>query len=372
MSVIRVRFAPSPTGQLHFGGLRTALYNYLFARSTNGKFLLRIEDTDRERTVPGCKEHLQQLLEWTGLKPDEKPCIQSERVHLYQQCLNDLFQKKNSNEYIYPCYCPIERLKLLRHEAKRQNQPYRYDQKCRQLTTKQKDEYKRQGVPSVVRFILPPDESQVYDDLIFGQHEHNPYHTEGDFIIMKADGYPTYHFANVIDDHLMAITHVFRGHEWQTSTSKHLLLYKAFDWQPPKYGHLPLIEREKGRKLSKRAEENYQNPIEIEYYRKNDFIPDGLLNFITLTGGGFRTDTTIGKTLEEMIETFDHTLLTRHAAILDFKKLDVCQRAHLKRRYKQDRIGVIEKLRQKVMKYYPDKKRGTSLQLETSYLGKSI
>lgn len=241
------------------------------------------------------------------------------------------------------------------------------------------DEYLQQGLPHVVRFSLPTDDQgiQTYEDLVYGHHEHNPYVTEGDFILLKSDGYPTYHLANVIDDHLMNITHVLRGHEWQTSTSKHLLLYKAFNWQPPTYGHLPLLERERGRKLSKRDKENAINPIEIDYYRQKEYYPDAILNFIVLCGGGGfnENDSIIGTTLEEMISLFNIKLFSRHAAIVDFKKLPLCQRAHLKREYQtspQSRQRIIEQLRQKVIHHYPDKDPHRSIQLQNDYLEKTL
>ena len=241
------------------------------------------------------------------------------------------------------------------------------------------DENLQQGLPHVIRFSLPTDEqgTQSYDDLVYGHHEHNPFATEGDFILLKSDGFPTYHLANVIDDHLMEISHVLRGHEWQTSTSKHLLLYKAFGWQPPCYGHLPLLERERGRKLSKRDKENAVNPIEIDYYRQNGYYPDAVLNFITLCGGGGFSDdeTVVGKTLEEMISLFNINLFSRHAAIVDFKKLVICQKAHLKRAFHQSsasRQQVLEELREKVLQHYPEKNPTSSMQLQEEYLEKTL
>jgi len=381
MSFVRVRFAPSPTGQLHFGGLRTALYNYLFSKSSHGQFLLRIEDTDRERTVPGAMEQIQSLLQWTKIKPDERPVIQSERAHLYRQYVSQLFNKYNhqNQPHVYRCFCSTDRLMLLRHECKRQSQPYRYDGRCKQLSEKQINENIQQGVPHVIRFSLPTDEhgTQKYEDLVYGHHEHNPYANEGDFILLKSDGFPTYHLANVIDDHLMNITHVLRGHEWQTSTSKHLLLYKAFQWIPPAFGHLPLLERERGRKLSKRDKENAVNPIEIEYYREKGFYSDAILNFITLCGGGGFSDheSIVGKTLDEMIPLFDIKLFSRHAAIVDFQKLILCQRTHLRRAYEksnESRKMILNELKEKLLKNYPEKKNSNSIQLHDDYLEKTL
>lgn len=226
---------------------------------------------------------------------------------------------------------------------------------------------------------MPTDESgsQTYDDLVYGEHKHNPYTNEGDFILLKSDGFPTYHLANVIDDHLMEISHVLRGHEWQTSTSKHLLLYKAFEWQPPEFGHLPLLERERGRKLSKRDPENVRNPIEIDFYRQKKYFADAVLNFITICGGGgfSNIDDVVGKTLNEMVPLFDIKYFSRHAAIVDFKKLEVCQRAHLKRAFQrsdEDRKRIFDELREKIRFYYPEKIQNDSIHFTDEYLDKTM
>ncbi|BFZ21169.1 hypothetical protein BsWGS_24208 [Bradybaena similaris] len=219
---VRVRFAPSPTGFLHLGGLRTALYNFLFARSTqNGRFILRIEDTDQTRAVPGAVEKLQQALNWAGLVPDEGPgvggkygpYVQSQRLDIYQKNIKTLLE----NGWAYPCFCSARRLELTRKEAARKGEPSKYDGRCRSLSKAQMDEYQSQGMPFVVRLKLEPT-LDPWDDMVKGVMSHNVHDSEGDPVLMKSDGYPTYHFANVVDDHLMKVSHVLRGSEWISST----------------------------------------------------------------------------------------------------------------------------------------------------------
>ncbi|EDV95777.1 probable glutamate--tRNA ligase, mitochondrial [Drosophila grimshawi] len=282
---VRVRFAPSPTGYLHLGGLRTALYNYLFARHSGGKFLLRIEDTDQTRLVPGATERLIEDLLWVGIEIDEGPgfggtqgpYIQSQRRQLYSEAVERLL----ANGSAYRCFCTERRLELLRKEALRTRQVPRYDNKCRHLTREQLESLLAKGTPHCIRFKLTEHEEPL-QDLIYGSVQHNVSETEGDPVIIKSDQFPTYHLANVVDDHLMGITHVLRGVEWQISTTKHLLLYKAFGWQPPQFGHLPLLVNADGTKLSKR-----QGDIGIEQFRSRGYFPTALLNYIISAGGGF-------------------------------------------------------------------------------------
>ncbi|XP_013104002.2 probable glutamate--tRNA ligase, mitochondrial isoform X2 [Stomoxys calcitrans] len=284
---VRVRFAPSPTGHLHLGGLRTALYNYLYARHQNGKFLLRIEDTDQTRLVPGAMESLIEDLQWAGIEIDEGPgskvkgsygpYIQSQRTKLYLDHVETLLQ----NGSAYRCFCTERRLELLRKEALRTRQVPKYDNKCRHLSQKQIAELLGKSAPFCIRFKLN-DYEEPLNDLIYGPVHHNVSQNEGDPVIMKSDQFPTYHFANVVDDHMMAITHVFRGVEWQISTTKHLLLYRAFGWEPPKFGHLPLLVNADGTKLSKR-----QGDIGIKSFREKGYFPTALLNYVVSAGGGF-------------------------------------------------------------------------------------
>lgn len=226
---VRVRFAPSPTGFLHLGGLRTALYNYIYAKKYGGSFILRMEDTDQSRLVPGAAESIEDMLEWAGIPPDESPrgggqygpYLQSQRLSLYSQAADSLVQTGKA----YHCFCSQQRLELLKREALRSGQTPRYDNRCRHLRPDQVEEKLDQKVPHVIRFRL---ESGVepFNDLVFGWNRHEVAQVEGDPVVMKADGFPTYHLANVVDDHLMKVSHVLRGSEWLISTSKHLLLYR--------------------------------------------------------------------------------------------------------------------------------------------------
>jgi len=226
---VRVRFAPSPTGYIHLGGLRTALYNFMFAKSHKGKFILRIEDTDQKRLVPGAAEQLERDLQWMGLTPDESPMkgggygpySQSERLPIYKHFVEQL----EADGHAYPCFCTNKRLELVKKQAVRDGIIPKYDNRCRHLPTAVVEEKKRQGIPYCIRFKLSSlDDGPT--DMIYGDVDCSSVLHEGDPVIMKQDRFPTYHLANVVDDHLMQITHVMRGTEWLVSTPKHILLYK--------------------------------------------------------------------------------------------------------------------------------------------------
>ncbi|XP_039205597.1 probable glutamate--tRNA ligase, mitochondrial [Crotalus tigris] len=323
---VRVRFAPSPTGFLHLGGLRTALYNYLFARKHRGSFILRLEDTDQSRVVSAASESIEDALEWAGLPPDESPrrggpaapYQQSLRCDLYKKYTELLLEKGAA----YRCFCTPQRLELLKKEALRSQQTPRYDNRCRHLKPTEVAEKISQGVDYVVRFHLE-EQSDPFCDLIHGWSRHEVASVEGDPVILKSDGFPTYHLANVVDDHLMEISHVLRGAEWLTSTSKHLLLYRAFGWEPPHFGHLPLLLNEDGSKLSKR-----QGHIFVEEFAQNGYLPAALLDLMTHSGSGF-AENRMGRTLKELIDEFDPSRIERHSALLDLKKLPEFNRIHL-------------------------------------------
>ncbi|CAH2267786.1 jg5729 [Pararge aegeria aegeria] len=225
----RVRFAPSPTGYLHLGGLRTALYNYLYTKSRRGVFILRIEDTDQARKVDGSVEGLINDLEWAGIECDEGPgrggiygpYVQSERLNVYQEHIKKLLD----NGSAYRCFCTERRLNILRRDAVKHQRLPKYDNKCRSLSKEDIDAKMKAGIAYCVRFKLSSD-CMSFEDMIFGGIAYDVSRVEGDPVLMKSDGYPTYHFANVVDDHLMQVTHVLRGVEWQISTTKHLLIYK--------------------------------------------------------------------------------------------------------------------------------------------------
>ncbi|XP_030636415.1 nondiscriminating glutamyl-tRNA synthetase EARS2, mitochondrial [Chanos chanos] len=328
-SKVRVRFAPSPTGFLHLGGLRTALYNFLFAKKHGGTFILRLEDTDRSRLVPGAADEIQNMLEWAGISPDESPrmggpCgpyLQSDRLDLYRQVADLLLQ----NGHAYHCFCSTQRLDLLKKEALRTGQTPRYDNRCRHLRAEQVKERLAQGAPYVIRFKLDPG-AEPFEDLVFGLNHHDVAQVEGDPVIIKGDGFPTYHLASVVDDHYMCVSHVLRGSEWLISTSKHLLLYRALGWTPPTFAHLPLLLNRDGTKLSKR-----QGDIFIQSFIQQGALPEALLDMITHTGSGFSSNR-IGRKLDELINEFDTSKITTHSALLDLEKLPEFNRIHLQHR----------------------------------------
>ena len=252
----RVRFAPSPTGYLHVGGLRTALYNYLFAKNKNGKFILRIEDTDRNRFVEGAVENLITALKWCGLEYDEGPDIgghfgpymQSQRLELYHKHTQNLITEGKA----YFCFCTPERLDDLRKEQQRQKLPQaKYDKHCLHLNKDEIENNLTNNLSHVIRLNVEPGQKIIFDDIVRGKVEFDSSNVD-DQVLIKSDGYPTYHLANVVDDHLMQISHVIRGEEWLSSTPKHILLYDFFDWEKPIFAHLPLLLNPDRSKLSKR------------------------------------------------------------------------------------------------------------------------
>ncbi|XP_073948559.1 putative glutamate--tRNA ligase, mitochondrial isoform X2 [Choristoneura fumiferana] len=352
----RVRFAPSPTGYLHLGGLRTALYNKLFAISHKGSFILRIEDTDQTRKIQGSVEALIADLEWAGITCDEGPSIggrngpyiQSERLDIYKQNITKLLE----NGSAYRCFCTERRLNLLRRDAVRSYSIPKYDNRCRNLSSKETKEKITAGTPNCIRFKLTSD-CQYFEDLIFGGIAYDVSINEGDPVLMKSDGFPTYHFANVVDDHLMGITHVLRGVEWQISTTKHLLIYRAFGWKPPLFGHLPLIVNADGTKLSKR-----QKDVKVEDYRLKGVFPLALVNYITLAGGGFDHVPGAGimlKSMDELAQEFQINKISSHPSRLNPDLLGECNKLEIKRRLQNEieSLTLISQLQQLVKKTYP-------------------
>ncbi|XP_064529568.1 nondiscriminating glutamyl-tRNA synthetase EARS2, mitochondrial isoform X1 [Pseudopipra pipra] len=349
----RVRFGPSPTGFLHLGGLRTALYNYIFAKKHRGTFILRVEDTDQNRVVPGAAEGIEDMLDWAGIPPDESPCrggprgpyVQSLRLELYRGASAALLESGAA----YRCFCTPQRLELLRREALRCQHTPRYDNRCRHLTPAEVAQKLSQGLDYVVRFRLEKG-VEPFQDLVYGWNKHEVAEVEGDPVILKGDGFPTYHLANVVDDHYMGITHVLRGTEWLTSTSKHLLLYKAFGWEPPQFGHLPLLLNKDGGKLSKR-----QGDIFLERFVRDGFLPEALLDIVTNCGSGF-TEKQMGRTLEELISQFEIGRITTHSALLDLEMLPEFNRIHLTRHIENEglRQRLVRELQELVKHIYGD------------------
>lgn len=319
-SKIRVRFAPSPTGFLHVGSLRTALYNYLFARQHNGIFVLRVEDTDKTRYVEGAVENLLKTLRAVGLDWDEGPYIQSERQEIYKKHAQELIDSGHA----YYCFCSEDRLTELRRIQELNHQPTKYDGACRQLSP---DEIKKKiqaGEPSVVRLAVPAAGETVVEDLVRGRVIFENKLID-DQVLMKSDGLPTYHLANVVDDHLMKITHVIRGEEGLPSTPKHLLLYLAFDWEAPRFAHIPLLLNPDKSKLSKR-----QGDVAVEDYLKKGYLPEALLNFVTLLGWNPGTEQEIFS-VKELIKKFDLAKVHKAGAVFNAEKLNWMNGEYLKK-----------------------------------------
>jgi glutamyl-tRNA synthetase len=312
---VRVRFAPSPTGLPHVGNVRTALFNWLFARHCGGVFILRIEDTDTARKVEGAEEAIMGGLRWLGLDWDEGPIRQSGRLDLYHRWGKWLVD----NGHAYYCCCPSERLEKMRAEQMAAKQPPGYDRHCRNLTPEEREKQETaaalEGRKPVIRFKMPLEGETVFHDLIRGDISFQN-STQDDFVLLKSDGYPTYHLANVVDDHDMAITHVLRADEWLSSTPRHKLLYQAFGWAPPQFAHLPMILGPDRSKLSKR-----HGATAITEYRDQGYTPEAMFNFLSLLGWSLDDKTEL-MSLNDIIKNFTIERVSKTAAIFNKDKLD--------------------------------------------------
>lgn len=316
----RVRFAPSPTGYLHVGGLRSALYNYLYAKSLNGKVILRVEDTDRSRFVEGAISNMVNSLKLCGIEFDEGPEIagdkgpytQSERTEIYRKYANILEEKG----FAYKCFCTSEELEKRREEQVKNGQDPVYDRRCRSLSAEEVEKNIAEGKPYTVRLKVPMDGSTVtVKDMVYGDINVVS-DTIDDQILMKNDGYPTYHLANVVDDHLMEISHVIRGQEWLPSTPKHVVLYNAFGWEAPVFAHLPLLVNKERKKLSKR-----HGDVSVESFIEKGYLPEALLNFVALLGWHPSGDREMF-TLSELVEEFKFDRVNKSDAVFDYVKLE--------------------------------------------------
>ncbi len=330
MENIRVRFAPSPTGYLHVGGLRTALYNYLFARKNGGKFILRIEDTDRNRYVEGAVENLIDALKWSGLEFDEGPStggnfgpyMQSQRLDIYQKHIKELI----SNEHAYYCFCTPQRLEALKEKQQREKLPQaKYDKFCLGLSKEEVEVKLADKTPFVVRLNVKPNQRIIFDDIVRDRVEFESNNVD-DQVLIKSDGYPTYHLANVVDDHMMRISHVIRGEEWLSSTPKHVLLYDAFGWERPIFAHLPLLLNPDRSKLSKR-----QGDVAVEDYRSKGYLKDALVNFVALLGWNAGDDQEF-YFQNELIDKFSLERVNKSGAVFDLEKLNWLNAEHLRRK----------------------------------------
>lgn len=344
MSKIRVRIAPSPTGLFHLGNLRSALTNFLFARKERGTFIVRVEDTDQSRLVPEAIPDMLDSLKWAGISVDEGvikyvsinkpvpkgdtkeqyeqikksviqkgnfgPYIQSERLDIYSRYISELLRKKVA----YPCFCSPERLDQVRKDCQAKNMPPRYDRHCLNLSPAEARE-KMKNEPYVIRLKVPNSGKTVFNDMVRGKIEMEN-NLLDDQVLMKSDGFPTYHFAVVVDDHLMKISHVMRGEEWISSTPKHILIYKAFGWQPPEFGHLTNILNMKGGKLSKR-----DGDVSISDFRRKGYLSEAMINFVALLGWNPKSTQEVFS-LKELIKEFDIKKLNKAAPRFDLKRLE--------------------------------------------------
>jgi glutamyl-tRNA synthetase len=316
---VRVRYAPSPTGFPHVGNIRTAFFNWLWARHTGGKFILRIEDTDVPRTVPGAVEAIMDSLRWLGLDWDEGPEIggkyspyfQSERLKLYQEAAEKMVKEGSA----YYCYCSSERLEAMRLEQQNQKLSTGYDRHCRDLNEAEHAQKRAEGIKPVVRFKTPLQGQTRFQDLLRGEvvFENS---TLDDFVLLKSDGFPTYHLANIIDDHLMEISHVLRAEEWLSSTPKHIMLYSALGYEPPQFAHLPMILGPDRSKLSKR-----HGATALTEYRDQGYLPETILNFLALLGWSLDEKSELFKR-EDLVALFSLDRISRTAAIFNREKLD--------------------------------------------------
>lgn len=318
MSEVRVRIAPSPTGDPHVGTAYIALFNLVFARKNRGKFVLRIEDTDQQRAKASSEAMIQQSLRWLGLEWDEGPdkggpygpYRQSERSHIYKEHVANLVAKGAA----YRCFCTAERIDEVRKKQREAGQQPGYDRHCRRLSAAAASELLASGKPYVIRLAMPEEGVTAFEDRLRGRVEIDNSQLD-DQVLLKSDGFPTYHLANVVDDHLMKITHVIRAEEWISSTPKHVQLYKAFGWQEPVWVHMPLLRNADKSKISKR-----KNPVSIEYYRRAGILPAALVNYLGLMGWSFGDD--VEKfTVDQMVERFDLSQIHLGGPVFDLTKL---------------------------------------------------
>jgi glutamyl-tRNA synthetase len=317
--MVRVRFAPSPTGAPHIGNVRTALFNWLWARHNHGQFILRVEDTDQAREVENGLELILESLRFLGMDWDEGPDIggpygpyrQSERLALYQTYADELVVKGAA----YRCYCTPAELAQMRAEQEARGEATRYDRRCRWLTPAQRAAREAEGRSYVIRLAVPLEGSTTLHDFI---HDDITIQNESvdDQVLMKSDGFPTYHMAVVVDDHLMHITHVMRADEWIPSFPKHILLYQAFAWEPPQFGHVPIVLGPDKRKLSKR-----HGATSVDQLKNEGYLPEALLNFMALLGWSLDDKSELFSR-QQLIELFTLDHLHHSPAIFDRAKLD--------------------------------------------------
>ena len=317
---VRVRYPPSPTGLQHIGSVRTVLFNYFFARANGGTFILRIEDTDRTRSTEDAVQDLYDTLSWLGIEWDEGPdkggnygpYIQSQRTKLYAGYIEKLI----ASGHVYKCFCSAERLEGMRKAQEEKKQKIGYDGRCRNLSSEKAAEYESGNIPHVVRFKVPDRGKTIFSDSLLGEISTRNEDMPPDPILMKSDGFPTYHLANVVDDHLMEITHILRGQEWLPSVPLHVLLYDALGWKPPEYYHLPMVLGKDGQKLGKR-----HGSTAVRDYREAGYLPEAVINYLTLVGWSY-DDKREFFSMQELEEFFTLDKLNKAPAVFDAKKLE--------------------------------------------------
>ena len=326
--MVRVRFAPSPTGELHLGSARTALYNYLFAKKNDGKFIMRLEDTDQERLVEGSLKRMLGGLAWLGLTWDEGPdiggpyvpYIQSERLPIYKKQADELINRGGA----YYCFCSAQRLEVLRRVQEAEKQITKYDRACLNLKPEEIKAKLEAKLPYIVRLKIPAGQT-IFNDLIRGQIKVDNTSLD-DSVLLKSDGFPTYHLANVVDDHLMEITHVIRGEEWLPSTPKHLLIYQGFGWSTPEFAHLPNVLNEKKTKLSKRKD---GEAVWVQTYQAQGYLPEAMVNYLAFLGWHPKDDREFF-TLADLTKEFDLSRAQKAGAIFNLAKLNWLNSSYLR------------------------------------------
>ncbi len=355
---IRTRMAPSPTGEMHVASMATLLKNYAFAKRHHGQFILRIEDTDKTREVPNGVEQIQAIIRKFGLDWDEGPgkdgpyglYIQSQRINIYQEKAQELVAKGQA----YYCFCSKQRLKEVRQQQQANHQLPRYDQHCRYLSEEEVQKKLAAGESYVIRLKVPANQDIVFTDLLRGEISFNS-NLVDDQVLLKSDGYPTYHLAVVVDDHLMKISHVMRGEEWISSTPKHVLLYQAFGWDLPIFAHFPLFLNPDGKgKMSKR-----KGTVSAQSFLDRGYLPEALLNFLMILGWA-RKDQKEIMSLEEYIEAFDPRDLSVNSVVFDVKKLDWLNGIYIR---KLDRPELKKRLQPFIPPAFPHQKIDSILDL---------
>ena len=351
---VKVRIAPSPTGDPHVGTAYIGLFNYAYAKHNGGEFILRIEDTDRSRFSIDSEQQIFDAMKWLGLYYDEGPDVggdfgpyrQSERISMYKKYADMLVD----NGGAYCCFCTQERLTRLRERQVAMNQAPGYDGNCRKLTKEEVEQKKTNNEPYIIRLKMPYDGQTIVKDMLRGDIVFENSKID-DQVLLKSDGFPTYHLANIVDDHLMGITDVIRAEEWIASTPKHIQLYKAFGWEEPKWYHMPLLRNADKTKISKR-----KNPVSLNYYREEGYLKEAMLNFLALMGWSMPEDKEIF-TLDEMIDNFTFDRISLGGPVFDLVKLGWVNNHHM-------RLKDIKELTKLALPYFEEKYDMSNISME--------